>query len=483
MGKISQLEPKEVFHFFEEICQIPHGSGNVEQISDYLVDFAKARNLEYVQDELKNVVIIKEASAGYESQEPILLQGHMDMVAVKKPGCTKDMTKEGLDLEVDGDYLLARDTTLGGDDGIAVAYALAILDSDSCEHPRLEVIITVDEETGMEGANGIDLSMCRGRRMLNLDNEEEGVLLTSCAGGARVHGRVKVETQKLQGYRYQVGVEGLLGGHSGAEIDKGRANANAMLGRLIHFCRKNGDFRFMDMAGGSADNAIPSASHAQIFAREEECAALEESLKSFEEILRRELSVTDPGISITVAGKEQGEWEAFTKESTEKAEMLLFMMPNGIQAMSADIKGLVQTSLNLGILKMADGVLELDYSVRSSVMSEKQMIIDKVCLLLESQGGTYEISGDYPAWEYRQDSALRDKMVEIYEEMYGKKPRIEAIHAGLECGILAGKLPGLDCVSIGPDMKDIHTPEERLSISSTKRVWDYVLAVLKKKDN
>ena len=482
MGKISQLEPKEVFHFFEEICQIPHGSGNVEQISDYLVDFAKARNLEYVQDELKNVVIIKEASAGYESQEPILLQGHMDMVAVKKPGCTRDMTKEGLDLEVDGDYLLARDTTLGGDDGIAVAYALAILDSDSCEHPRLEVIITVDEETGMEGANGIDLSMCRGRRMLNLDNEEEGVLLTSCAGGARVHGRVKVETQKLQGYRYQVGVEGLLGGHSGAEIDKGRANANAMLGRLIHFCRKNGDFRFMDMAGGSADNAIPSASHAQIFAREEECAALEESLKSFEEILRRELSVTDPGISITVAGKEQGEWEAFTKESTEKAEMLLFMMPNGIQAMSADIKGLVQTSLNLGILKMAD-VLELDYSVRSSVMSEKQMIIDKVCLLLESQGGTYEISGDYPAWEYRQDSALRDKMVEIYEEMFGKKPRIEAIHAGLECGILAGKLPGLDCVSIGPDMKDIHTPEERLSISSTKRVWDYVLAVLKKKDN
>ena len=229
MGKISQLEPKEVFHFFEEICQIPHGSGNVEQISDYLVDFAKARNLEYVQDELKNVVIIKEASAGYEAQEPILLQGHMDMVAVKKPGCTRDMTKEGLDLEVDGDYLLARDTTLGGDDGIAVAYALAILDSDSCEHPRLEVIITVDEETGMEGANGIDLSMCRGRRMLNLDNEEEGVLLTSCAGGARVHGRVKVETQKLQGYRYQVGVEGLLGGHSGAEIDKGRANANACL--------------------------------------------------------------------------------------------------------------------------------------------------------------------------------------------------------------------------------------------------------------
>ena len=483
MSKVSQLEPKSVFHFFEEICEIPHGSGNVERISNYLVDFAKERNLAYFQDELKNVVIIKEATAGYDKEEPVILQGHMDMVAVKKPDCAKDMTKEGLDLDVDGDYLLARGTSLGGDDGIAVAYGLALLDSESIAHPRLEVVITVDEETGMEGANGIDLSMCRGRRMLNLDNEEEGVLLTSCAGGARVHGRLPVETEEKQGCRLLIEIGGLTGGHSGAEIDKGRANAICLLGRLMHFCRKKGDVRFMSVEGGSADNAIPSASRAELFAEQDNCADLEDSLGQLEKILQREYTVTDSGIRIRILEKGQGEWEVFTEESTKKAEMLLFMMPNGIQSMSADISGLVQTSLNLGILRTEGREVELDYSVRSSVMSEKEMIIDKVCLLLESQGGKWDISGDYPAWEFKQNSPLREKMVKVYEEMYGKSPRIEAIHAGLECGILAGKLPGLDCVSIGPDMKDIHTPEERLSISSTKRVWDYVLEILKKKEN
>ena len=341
----------------------------------------------------------------------------------------------------------------------------------------------MDEETGMEGANGIDLSMCRGRRMLNLDNEEEGVLLTSCAGGARVHGRLPVETEKKQGCRLLIEIGGLTGGHSGAEIDKGRANANCLLGRLIHFCRKKGDVRFMSVEGGSADNAIPSTSRAELFAEQDNCADLEDSLGQLEKILQREYTVTDSGIRIRVLEKGQGEWEVFTEESTKKAEMLLFMMPNGIQSMSADISGLVQTSLNLGILRTEGREVELDYSVRSSVMSEKEMIIDKVCLLLESQGGKWDISGDYPAWEFKQNSPLREKMVKVYEEMYGKSPRIEAIHAGLECGILAGKLPGLDCVSIGPDMKDIHTPEERLSISSTKRVWDYVLEILKKKEN
>ena len=239
----------------------------------------------------------------------------------------------------------------------------------------------------------------------------------------------------------------------------------------------------MSVEGGSADNAIPSASRAELFAELDNCADLEDSLGQLEKILQREYTVTDSGIRIRILEKGQGEWEVFTEESTKKAEMLLFMMPNGIQSMSADISGLVQTSLNLGILRTEGREVELDYSVRSSVMSEKEMIIDKVCLLLESPGGKWDISGDYPAWEFKQNSPLREKMVKVYEEMYGKSPRIEAIHAGLECGILAGKLPGLDCVSIGPDMKDIHTPEERLSISSTKRVWDYVLEILKKKEN
>ena len=479
MGKLDQLEPAKVFQYFEEICSIPHGSGNVGQISDYLVDFAASRGLEWVQDEVKNVIIIKEAAPGYEDQEPVILQGHMDMVAVKEPGCPIDMTKEGLDLAVEGDELLARGTSLGGDDGIAVAYALALLDSRDIPHPRLEVIITVDEETGMEGANAVDLSMLKGRRMLNLDNEEEGVLLTSCAGGARVHGKMAVKREKKPGLRLAVHIEGLLGGHSGAEIDKGRANANVLLGRLMQRCRKEADVRFLSMNGGSADNAIPSSCHGEFFVEKEQAEAVRRAVESLAADLAKEYAATDPGITLRLEEGEAGEWEAFDGESTKRTALLLYLMPNGIQRMSADIPGLVQTSLNLGILRTVGDQVELDYSVRSSLESEKEMVIDQVRLLLSAQGAQYEVTGSYPAWEFCKESPLREKMVRVYQRLYGKTPRIEAVHAGLECGLLAEKLPGLDCVSIGPDMRDIHTPGERLSISSTKRVWDYILEILK----
>lgn len=478
MGNLQELEPKEVFRYFEEISRIPRGSGNVGQISDYLVDFAKKRGLFYTQDAVKNVVIIKEASAGYEEEEPILLQGHMDMVAVKKPDCPKDMTKEGLDLKVDGDFLYAEGTSLGGDDGIAVAYALALLDSQTIEHPRLEVVITVDEETGMEGANAIDLSMCQARRMLNLDNEEEGVLLTSCAGGARIHGMLAGKRERRSGRLIEIGIEGLLGGHSGAEIDKGRANANVLMGRLLRLGRKKTELQLLSVEGGSADNAIPSSCHASVCVQDAGCVI--QAAEELEAAVKKEYAATDAGIHFQIQEKEEGDWEVFSQDMTDRAIRILYLAPNGIQRMSADIPGLVQTSLNLGILKTEEEKIGFDYSVRSSMGSEKETIIDRVCLLLSSQGASYEVSGEYPAWEYRQESPLREKMVAVYERLYGQAPRIEAIHAGLECGILAGKIPGLDCVSIGPDMRDIHTPEEKLSISSTKRVWEYILEVLKK---
>ena len=481
MGKIEEMKPESVFHFFREICRIPHGSGNVGAISDYLTKFARDRNLSYVQDDVKNVVIIKEATEGYEEEEPMILQGHMDMVAIKKPDCPIDMEKEGLDLDVDGDWLFARGTSLGGDDGIAVAYALALLDAKDIPHPRLEVALTVDEETGLAGAKRIDLSMCRGRRLLNLDNEEEGVLLTSCAGGARVHGRLPIVRERKKGVRVAVHVEGLLGGHSGAEIDKGRANANALLGRLMYRVAKAGEVRILSLEGGNADNAIPASSCGVFWMEEPTFDSFLQAAAQLEEVLGREYAVTDPKIRIRVEAQEKGEWEVFSRESTEKAMLLLYLAPGGVQAMSADIPGLVQTSLNLGILRTWDDAMEFDYSVRSSMSSEKEMLMEKLCFLFSSQGGSCEISGEYPAWEYRQHSPLREKMVRIYEEMYGESPRVEAIHAGLECGLLAGKLPGLDCVSIGPDMKDIHTPQERLSISSTGRVWEYLLEILKRK--
>lgn len=482
MERLLQSEAKEVFRFFQEICRIPHGSGNVGQISDYLAAFARERGLEYVQDSVKNVIIVKEATPGYEAEEPVILQGHMDMVAVKKPGCKKDMAIEGLDLGIDGDWLYAEGTSLGGDDGIAVAYMLAILDSDQLKHPRIEAIITVDEETGMDGVRAIDLSVCRGKRMLNLDSEEEGIFLTSCAGGARIHGTLPVEYEKMEGCLYRINVEGLQGGHSGGEIHKERGNANCLAGRLLYECRQQADVRIVALRGGLADNAIPRETLVEVAVKEQETAAFERALSEYRENVKKELAVKDPGFDVVIQEKKMGCFEVLTEESSAKAAFLLFVLPNGVQAMSADIPGLVQTSLNLGILSLSEGAMHLDYSVRSSVGSEKVLLMNRVQAILASQGGSWEISGDYPAWEYKKDSVLRDKMVAVYQEMYQKMPQIEAIHAGLECGILSGKIQGLDCVSIGPDMRDIHTTEEMLSIPSVERMWKYVCAVLERKD-
>lgn len=482
MERLQNSEAKEVFRFFEEICAIPHGSGNIGQISDYLAAFAKERNLEYVQDSVKNVIIMKEATPGYEEEPPLLLQGHMDMVAVKKPGCTKNMRTQGLDMRVDGDWIYAEGTSLGGDDGIAVAYMLAILDSDTIVHPRIEAVITVEEETGMDGARAIDLSMCKGKRMLNLDSEEEGIFLTSCAGGGRVHSRLPISYEKMEGQRYRINVEGLQGGHSGGEIHKERGNANCLAGRLLYECRKAADVRIIALEGGLADNAIPRETEIVLVVKKEETAAFEAALLAYEKNVKKELAVKDPGFRVNIKEKTEGAFDVLTKECTEKTAFLLLTVPNGVQSMSADIPGLVQTSLNLGILRLTDGAVHMDYSVRSSVGSEKQLLIDKMTALLSSCGAEWEIAGEYPAWEYKADSVLREKMITVYQEMYHEAPKIEAIHAGLECGLLSNKIEGLDCVSIGPDMRDIHTTEEKLSIPSVERVWKYVLAVLAKKD-
>ena len=482
MERLMQSKAKEVFRFFSEICKIPHGSGNVDKISDYLAAFARERNLEYVQDDVKNVIIIKEATKGYEDQEPILLQGHMDMVAVKKPGCDKDMCTEGLDLGIDDDWLYAKDTSLGGDDGIAVAYMLAILDSDAIAHPRIEAIITVDEETGMDGARGIDLSICKGKQMLNLDSEEEGIFLTSCAGGARIHGSLPVSYDEMEGIRYVLNVEGLQGGHSGAEIHKERGNSNVLAGRLLFAVRKAADVRPISMKGGLADNAISRETQMELVVKKQDQDAFGLALADYMKKVKNELAAKDPGFDVAVKEVTEGNYQVLTEESADRAAFLLITLPYGVQTMSADIPGLVQTSLNLGVMKLENGILQLDYSVRSSVGSEKELLLDKVQVLLASCGGSWEVSGEYPAWEYKKDSVLREKMIAVYQEMYGKMPKIEAIHAGLECGILSGKLPGLDCVSVGPDMRDIHTTEEKLSISSVERMWEFILKVLEKKN-
>lgn len=476
MSILGHLEPTNVFHFFEEICNIPHGSRNMEKISNYLVDFAKERNLEYYQDEIKNVIIIKEATAGYEHKEPIMLQGHMDMVAVKKPESNIDMTTEGLRLKVDGDIIYAEDTSLGGDDGIAVAYELALLDADNLSHPRIECIFTVDEEVGLNGAAAIDLSVCKAKRMLNLDSEEEGIFLTGCAGGMRVDCALPLKREMIDGALCEVHIGGLAGGHSGAEIHKGRANSNTLMGRFLVHAGKKVDMNILAMEGGLADNAIPRETKMEVVVSDVE--ALTAQAEAFDKILKAEYATKDSGVFVKVTVKEVGSFEAVTKADSEKTGKLIFLLPGGVQAMSGDVEGLVETSLNMGQLSMKKEQINLGFSVRSSIESAKYMLVEKLYALTESFGGSCKSAGDYPGWAYRVDSPLRDSMVTIYTEMFGKAPKIEAIHAGLECGFFLGKIPELDCVSIGPEMKDIHTTEETMSISSVKRTWEFILKVL-----
>lgn len=494
MGILSDLEPKSVFYYFEEITKIPHGSGNVDRISDYLVDFAKERNLFYIQDDLKNVIIMKEATPGYEKEPAVILQGHMDMVAVKKPDYDIDMKTEGLKVGIDGDNLYAEGTSLGGDDGIAVAYALAILDSDTIRHPRLEVVITVDEEVGMDGARGIDLSMLKGHRMLNLDSEEEGIFLTSCAGGARVKCCFNLKQAAFQGIAYEITVGGLLGGHSGEAIDKERGNSNCLFGRFLWKLTKQIPVGLLSVEGGLADNAIPRETKAVLAVAASDSASFAGMVDTVAAEISGELATKDPDFYIHVKETDKGELFCVTPDDTKRAAAFLASVPNGVQAMSADIKGLVETSLNLGILKCVRNIksgenavkssmeFTAEFSVRSSIESAKHALIDKLAAVTSLAGGAYEVTGDYPGWKYRVDSPLREKMIALYERMYGVKPRVEAIHAGLECGLLGSKITDLDCVSFGPQMQNIHTTEETLSISSTARVWEYLVKLLEEKD-
>ena len=481
MSAISELEPKEVFAFFEKLCGIPHGSGNIDAISDYLVNFAKERELTYYQDELKNVIITKPATFGYENEPAVIIQGHMDMVTVQEPGCTFNMEKDSLDVTHEGDYVYAKGTSLGGDDGIAVAYALAVLDSDSIPHPPLEVVITVEEEVGMEGATGIDISMLKGRKLLNIDSEEEGILTVSCAGGVRVHVTLPVTREICCGTEYELEIGGLQGGHSGTSIDKGRGNSNVLFGRVLHKLEKVVDVRIVTAAGGSKDNAIAVKTNITFLVPKESQTTFEDTIKNLEQKLRKEYLGKDDDLELILHQRGSKSEKSLSRKSMSGIANMLYLTPDGVQSMSGTMKGLVETSLNLGILSLNDYAMEMDYSVRSSVDSAKEYIKDKIINMAELFGGMTSEHGEYPSWEYKSDSVLREQMVRIYSEMFDKKPQIEAVHAGLECGILAAKLPGLDCVSFGPDILDIHTTKEKLSISSTERMWGYLLRILAEK--
>lgn len=481
MSVLANLEPIPVFHYFEEICAIPHGSGNTKQISDYLVAFAQAHSLRYLQDSSNNVIIFKPATAGYEASPTVMLQGHMDMVCEKTPDCDINFETDGLRLKLENGIVSAEGTTLGGDDGIALAYALAILAADDIPHPALEAVFTVDEEIGLLGAAAIDCSPLKSRYMLNLDSEEEGYLLVSCAGGATVTCHLPIERYPVTGQLVDLTVCGLLGGHSGTEIDKARGNANVLLGRLLHELDTELDYDLVSVNGGTKDNAIPRRSTAQLVINPEEVDDLTDFVTRWTTILQNEFRISDPNVTIElIFGAQEGEFSALAESDKCRVVSALVLLPQGIQRMSSDIQGLVQTSLNMGILKTSAEEVSAGYSARSSVGSEKDELIHRMTLLMGVLGGTIDVKGAYPAWEYRQNSPLRDLMVQVYTEQYGTAPVVNALHAGVECGLFSSKMPDLDCVSFGPDMKDIHTSEEQLDAHSCKRVWDYTLEVLKR---
>ncbi len=477
MYQLSELKPRSVFRYFEEICRIPHGSGNTKAISDYLVAFAQSRGLCYEQDGLNNVIIYQDGTCGMEDHEPVILQGHMDMVCEKDADCAIDMAKEGLDVAHDGEFVFAKGTTLGGDDGIAVAYALALLDDTDIPHPPLEVVITVDEETGMFGAADIDLSRLKGRKLINIDSEDEGIFTVSCAGGCRSSISLPVQRHAVYGPCVKLIVDGLQGGHSGVEIHKNRANANKVMGEFLSRVQALMPLCLTKLSGGSKDNAITRSCTATLVAMGSNI----ERINGIAEALQAEIREKYDEPEVLVYGEDVDALggNALSTQDTAKVIALLCTAPNGVQAWSEDIEGLVQTSLNMGVAKLEKDRFTMTFAVRSSVNQEKKDLLARLRELGDFHGAAVTEVGDYPAWEYRKDSQLRDTMVSVYEKQYGKKPDVVAIHAGLECGLLSEKLPGLDCVSMGPQMYDIHTSREKLDIASTERTWNFLLEVLK----
>ena len=480
MAVLNELEPKEVFRFFEEISAIPRGSRDTKRISDYLVAFAKERDLKVIQDEVNNVIIFQPGTPGYEESEPVILQGHMDMVCEKTSESTHDFENDGLELYVEDGFLKAKDTTLGGDDGVAVAMALALLDSREIPHPPIEAVFTVDEELGMEGAEAIDLTVLKGKKLINLDSEEEKTLTVGCAGGVRYQGLIPVEKETASGDEIKITIQGLLGGHSGAEIHKQRGNGHKMMGRLLNHVSLETDIRLISIAGGTKNNVISSECKAEILVAKEDADKVKASVAELKAIWDKEFLGKEPGLTVDVEEESVSGVAVMNAESTKRVITYFVICPNGVQCYDRELEGLVETSLNLGIVETTKDAVKLESLVRSSMESKKADMKEILDTCAQAVGANGKTQGGYPAWEYKVDSELRKVMVETFVEQYGKEPVVSTIHAGLECGLFLGKKPDLDCVSMGPDLLDIHSFNEKLDIASTQRTWEYLKGILAK---
>ncbi len=464
---------------FEAFSKIPHCSHHEAQVSDWIAEQARSWGLEVKQDPKKNLYIRKPASKGYEGRPSIILQGHMDMVCEKNAATCHDFLAEGIQMDVDGDWLRAKDTTLGGDNGIAVAYMLAILQDQELEHPMLECLITTEEETGMGGASVVEGDWFTAKAMINLDSEEEGYALVSCAGGMRSQFEIPVTRQAAEeGWKgYLLEVKGLKGGHSGAEIHHGRGNANQILGRVLGELTSKYTMGLSAVSGGNKMNAIPREAEAEIALNPENFEGVQSYLGYLEAMINQELRGRDQlQLVLSPAKTLEGIW---SREASDRVIAALLLCPNGVQSMSVSLPGLVESSTNLGVVSTKEDAVVFESAIRSSVGSLKREIANRIDRLAVALGGKHRISSEYPAWEYREDSPLRDLLVEVYRKMTDKELQVTAIHAGLECGILARAIPDLDMISIGPDMKDVHTPDEALNLPSAVRTYEFLREVLR----
>ncbi len=481
MGILKELEPQKVFEYFELISNIPRGSGDEKAISDYMVSFAKNLGLEVIQDEVYNIIIKKPATKGYEDAPTVILQGHLDMVCEKNHDINHDFKKDPLALYVDGDLIKARGTTLGADNGIAIAYQMAILASNDLQHPKLEILMTIDEERGMVGVANMHPEYLHGKTLINLDSEREGEFLVSCAGGVRTQIEIPFITKHpSREYNfYELMIKGLKGGHSGTEIHLERANANILMGRLLNALNKEIDLELASLSGGSKDNVITRESVAVIGIHDKDKRALLSVIKQWEKVFKDEFRVQDPGLRIVLGPANHIQKGVFSKQVKDQSIELLMLHPNGVQGVSMDMENLIETSLNLGIVETTANQLVFSSALRSSVPSKKEELVVKIEMLAKLIGGEFSKTADYPAWVYEPDSPIRKLAMSVYKQMYGRTPTINAIHAGLECGFISEKLPGVDIISFGPNIKGAHTPDESLSIESTKNVWEFLKELLK----
>lgn len=478
MSLYKNLKPDRVFKYFEEICAIPHGSGDMDAIADYCVSFAKQQGLDYFIDDAKNVVIYKPATKGYENSEPVILQGHLDMVCQKTDDSDIDFLNDGIKVYADGDFLKAKGTTLGADNGIAVSMVLAILESDEYSHPPIEAVFTTDEEIGMLGAAVLDMSKLKGKRMINIDSEEEDTLTVSCAGGSDFKVEFPLKRETLEGTEIIVTLSGLKGGHSGVEINKGRVNANMLAGRFLNHMKNSCDFSIISINGGDKGNAITNNCKIELCVFDADVFL--NIAKDYLEIIKLEFSAreSDFCFNLEVNGKQS--CNVIAKSISDEIIHTCLCAPGGVVEMSAEIEGLVETSLNMGVLQTYEDKTVINFALRSNKSSALRFLEEKLFAFFKNFSCKTEVSGHYPPWEFNAESKLQGIYSQAYKEQFGKEPKIEAIHAGLECGIFSSEIEGIDCIALGPQMYDVHTVNERLSISSTERIFALILKILEK---